>query len=131
MKVFTRDARCAGCVRVVARAAVAVSLAAVASLACAHAYPKVRTPAAGATVAAPRGVSIEFGEALEPAFSSMKVADARGTTVSTGKSAVDPRDGRRMSVALGALGPGAYTVEWVAVADDGHRTQGNYVFNVK
>jgi len=112
-------------------AVVAASLLAVSSLAQAHAYPKVRTPDADATVAAPHDVSIEFGEALEPAFSSIVVTDAHGNTVSTGKSAVDPQDGKHMSVALGALAPGAYTVAWIAVAADGHRTQGRYAFNVK
>ncbi|PXW23705.1 copper resistance protein CopC [Paraburkholderia caballeronis] len=115
----------------VAHAAVAVSFFAAASLAYAHAYPKVRTPAADSTVAAPHEVAIEFDDALEPAFSSITVSDAQGHTVSAGKSAVDAQDKKHMAVAVGDLGPGVYTVNWVAVAADGHRTQGHYAFNVK
>ena len=119
-------------VRTVAQAAVAVSLVAVTSLAHAHAYPKIRTPAADTTVAEPpHEVAIEFDEALEPAFSSIAVTDAHGNAVSTGKSAVDAHDRRRMTVEVGNLAPGAYTVAWVAVAEDGHRTEGRYAFNVK
>jgi len=117
--------------RTVARSVVAASLVAVTSFAFAHSFPKVRTPAADTTVVAPHDVSIEFDNPIEPAFSSITVTDAHGHTVSTGKSAVDPKDPRHMSVAVGDLASGAYTVEWVAVAQDGHRTHGRYAFNVK
>jgi methionine-rich copper-binding protein CopC len=36
-----------------------------------------------------------------------------------------------MSVALNLRTPGLYTVSWVAVAADGHRTQGRYTFKVE
>jgi methionine-rich copper-binding protein CopC len=36
-----------------------------------------------------------------------------------------------MSVTLNPLTPGDYAVAWVAVAEDGHRTQGHYTFTVK
>lgn len=117
--------------RAVAQAVVAGSFFALASLAHAHAFPKVRTPAADTTVVAPHEVSIEFNNPVEPAFTSITVADAHGNTVSTGKSAVDAKDPRHVSVAVGDLASGAYTVAWIAVAEDGHRTQGHYVFNVK
>jgi methionine-rich copper-binding protein CopC len=117
--------------RTVAQTVVAVSFVGVASLAYAHAFPKVRTPAPQTTVVPPHEVSIEFSEALEPAFSSITVTDAHGNSVGTARSAVDANDHTRMSVAVGDLAPGAYTVAWVAVAEDGHRTQGHYVFNVK
>jgi methionine-rich copper-binding protein CopC len=117
--------------RTVSHAVLAASLLGVASLAFAHAFPKVRTPDANSTVAAPHEVAIEFGEGLEPAFSSITVTDAHGHTVSTGKPVVDAHDAKHMSIAVGDLAPGAYTVTWVAVADDGHRTQGHYVFNVQ
>lgn len=113
------------------RTAVAVSLLTVTSLAFAHSFPKVRTPAADTTVVPPHEVAIEFDKPIEPAFSSITVTDSHGNTVSTGKSAVDAKDHRHMSVAVGDLASGAYTVAWVAVAEDGHRTQGHYAFNVK
>ncbi|MGG1944642.1 copper resistance protein CopC [Trinickia sp. NRRL B-1857] len=99
----------------------------------AHAHPKQQTPGAGATVGVgtTQQVSIEFDDALEGAFSSLKVTDAAGRDVTTGASSVDANDKKHMSVALRALEPGLYTVSWVAVAADGHRTQGHYAFTVK
>lgn len=116
------------------------SLAAAAALvfaqwAFAHAHPTHSEPAAGATVGAAdnaaKQVTIEFDDALEPAFSSLQVADAKGQSVTSGKSSVDANDRKRMSVALDALRPGSYAVTWVAVAVDGHRTKGRYTFTVK
>ena len=36
-----------------------------------------------------------------------------------------------MQVALTNLTAGTYTVAWIAVASDGHRTQGHYAFTLK
>jgi len=117
--------------RTVTHGAVATALLAAATLAQAHAYPKIRTPAADTTVVAPHEVSIEFDDAVEPAFTSITVTDAHGATVSTGKTVADAHDAKRVSVPVGELRSGPYTVAWVAVAADGHRTEGHYVFNVK
>jgi len=114
------------------RASLAAAAFLLAQSAFAHAHPKQRTPGAGATVGADqKQVSIEFDDALEPAFSSLKVTDANGKSAITGKSSVDANDKKHMTVALDALKPGVYTVSWVAVAADGHRTQGHYTFTVK
>lgn len=114
------------------RALSAVAALAFAQWACAHAHPKDESPRAGATVAADqKQVSIEFDDALEGAFSSLQVTDSAGQAVTSGKSSVDASDKKHMSVALEALKPGVYTVQWVAVAVDGHRTQGRYAFTVK
>ncbi|MBU9643047.1 copper resistance protein CopC [Burkholderia gladioli] len=112
--------------------AAALLLAAVAPLAFAHAHPKQRSPEAGATVpTATASVSIDFDEGLEPAFSSLKVSDAAGASVTRDKSSVSGSDKKHMSVDLAALKPGVYTVNWVAVATDGHRTQGSYSFTAQ
>ena len=114
------------------RACVTAAAFFLAQSAFAHAHPIQRTPGAGATVDVDqKEVSIEFDDTLEPAFSSLKVADAAGKSVTSGKSSVDANDKKHMTVALGALKPGVYTVSWVAVAADGHRTQGHYTFKVK
>ena len=81
--------------------------------------------------AAPAAVTIDFTEPLEPAFSSIVVVDGDGKTVSDGRARIDASNRKRMSVPLTAVGTGAYTVKWVAVATDGHRTQGAYGFSVK
>lgn len=115
-----------------ARGAVAAFLIAACQLAHAHAYPTHQTPSAGSTVpASQKDVAIDFDDGLEPAFSSITVTNAQGNAVTSGKSAVDPSNRKHMSVGLNPLSPGIYTVSWIAVADDGHRTQGHYTFTVK
>lgn len=94
--------------------------------------PENPRPAADATLAsAPHEVAIDFSETLEPAFSSIVVTDSHGQSVADGKSTVDAGNRKRMHVALASLAAGTYTVAWVAVASDGHRTQGRYTFTVK
>ncbi len=96
----------------------------------AHAHPKAMMPAADATVAAPAEVSMTFSEALEAAFSSLAVLDAAGHAVISGKVELDATH-TTMHLAAPGLAPGVYTVQWVAVSRDGHRTSGSYHFTVK
>jgi len=115
-----------------ARGLVAALTLTLAQAAHAHAYPKVEVPASGATVSgAPKTVTIDFDDALESEFSAITVTDARGTSVTSGKSVVETSSPKHMWVALDPLTPGVYTVTWVAVAADGHRTEGEYTFKVK
>lgn len=119
-------------ISMLSRVLATVAVLAFAQSALAHARPKLQTPGAGAVVGADqKQVSIEFDDALEPAFSLLQVADASGKSVTSGKSSVDAGDNKHLTVALQALKPGDYTVSWVAVAADGHRTQGHYRFTVK
>ena len=98
----------------------------------AHAFPVRQTPAAGAELAtAPKEIRIEFDDALEPAFSSLTVTDSTGRQVGTVKSQVLSSDAKVMVLAIPVLPPGTYRVKWIAVAHDGHRTQGGYMFRVK
>jgi methionine-rich copper-binding protein CopC len=87
---------------------------------------------AGATVTtSQKDVIIDFDDGLEPAFSSVTVTDVHGNAVTSGKTVVDAPNGKRMSVALSPLSRGIFTVSWIAVAADGHRTQGRYTFSAK
>ncbi|WP_179405525.1 copper resistance CopC family protein [Burkholderia guangdongensis] len=114
------------------RAAVAALMLAGSQFAHAHAYPTHQAPGAGSTVTdAQKDVAIDFDDGLEPAFSSIAVTDAQGNAAASGKAVVDPSNRKHMSVALKPLAPGIYTVSWIAVAADGHRTQGHYTFTVK
>ncbi|WP_207002368.1 copper resistance CopC family protein [Trinickia mobilis] len=115
-----------------ARGTVAALLISGCQLAYAHAYPTHQAPGAGSTVpASQRDVAIDFDDGLEPAFSSITVTDAQGKAVTRAKAVVDPSNQKHMSAALSPLTSGVYTVSWVAVAADGHRTQGHYTFTVK
>jgi methionine-rich copper-binding protein CopC len=111
-------------------AACGVSLA-VASNAFAHATPTSREPAPNAEVPAPSEVTIRFSEPIEPAFSKIMLIGADGKAGVSATSEVDAKDKKTLHLALQSLGPGRYTVQWTAVAEDGHRTKGNYAFNVK
>jgi copper resistance protein C len=97
----------------------------------AHAHPKVMDPAPDSTVTAPRRVSIEFSEALDPKFSSLRVTSGSGAVMSKASSVVDAGDPKHMTLDLTALPPGVYLVHWVSVATDGHRLEGSYKFTVK
>ena len=113
------------------RAAVLFAGATLASATFAHVFPQKQEPGAGATIASPAQVQITFDGPLEPAFSSLTVTDASGKQVNAQKSAVDAQQAAVMTVPLPALAAGHYTVHWAAVASDGHRTHGDYGFDVK
>ena len=79
----------------------------------------------------PDRVTIRFTEPLEPALSEIRVLDAQGRRVDGGDSAVDPDDSHLMSVSVGTLENGTYTVAWKNVSTvDGHRVRGAFVFSV-
>lgn len=109
------------------------AIAAVAPIAAsAHGKLESAAPATGSTVdTAPDALRLTFNEDLEPAFSSVKVSDANGNAVTQAKAKVDAANPRVMTVAIPTLAPGAYTVQWVAMTADAHRTKGTYTFRVK
>lgn len=115
-----------------ARGVLAALSLTIAQLANAHAYPKVQVPPPGAIMSvSPAEVSIDFDDGLEEVFSAITVTDAQRRSVTLGKSVVDSSNHKHMSVLLKPLTPGMYTVTWVAVAADGHRTEAEYTFTVK
>lgn len=102
-----------------------------ATQAAAHASLVKSDPAANATVAAPKTVTLTFDDELTPAFSgfdvtmggSMKVKFK--TTVSKDKKTIT-------GVPTGPLMAGAYKLSWhVAAAEDGHKSTGTLDFTVK
>lgn len=98
----------------------------------AHAALKSATPARDETVSvAPREITLQFNEKLEAAFSSARLIDSAGKQVGTGKATLDAADPSVMKLAVPALAPGKYKVEYVSVGHDGHRRKGDYVFTVK
>ncbi|MBB5424787.1 hypothetical protein HDG40_002932 [Paraburkholderia sp. JPY158] len=113
------------------RVAALIAGVTLASAALAHVFPQKQEPGAGASVAAPAQVKVTFDGSLEPAFSSLSVTDASGKQVGTQKSSVDAQQPAVMTLPLPTLAAGHYTVHWVAVASDGHRTHGDYGFDVK
>ncbi|MGF6773076.1 methionine-rich copper-binding protein CopC [Paraburkholderia sp. GAS199] len=112
-------------------AAFGAAALALSSTAFAHAHLVSSEPAANAAVAAPAEVTIHFTETLEPAFSKIDLSDANGKPATQNASQVDQSDAKVMHLALSPLSAGHYAVHWTAVATDGHRTQGNFSFDVK
>ena len=116
----------------------AVSLAAAAwvafapAMAFAHGKLESAEPAANATVdTASPNLRLTFNEDLEPAFSTIKVADASGTAVGEGKAKVDAADKKVLTLAVPKLGAGTYSVQWAVMTGDSHKSKGTYKFSVK
>ena len=106
-------------------------LAALIRPAFAHAFLASAAPAVGSVAnASPKDVVLTFTEAVEPRFSRIEVDDDAGTRVDVGDVHGDSGDGKRLSVGVPALKPGAYRVVWHAVSVDTHRTEGRFTFTV-
>ena len=107
-----------------------VAIVAVAPVASAHSFPEKETPSAGQQLSAPPSeVTIKFDAPIEKAFAKLEVLGADGKPETIGQPQVDP-SALSLSVKVGALKPGDYTVKWGVVCIDSHHTQGSYVFTV-
>ena len=97
----------------------------------AHAKLVSSNPAAAATGAAPKTITLTFNEKLAPAFSSFELAMADGMKVPV-KTTVS-KDRKSISgTPQGKLMPGGYKITWRAAAgEDGHRMDGVVAFTVK
>ncbi len=123
--------------RRVVRSGAAVSLAGflltvAAGVALGHAELDTANPPDKTAVAGvPAEVVLTFTEPLDPAKSSIKLADAGGSIVAQG-STVDTADPKTMRLPLPAtLAAGTYTVRWIsASALDGDLDHGTTTFKV-
>ena len=107
--------------------AIAMSIAGVAS---AHSFPESQTPSAGQKLAsAPAEVTINFDAPIEKLFAKLEVTGADGRDEAAGAPQISD-DGRHMSVKVGSLKPGDYTVKWAVVGIDTHHTEGSYTFSI-
>jgi len=79
--------------------------------------------------APPSEVTIKFDAPIEKAFAKLEVLGADGKPETIGQPQVDP-SALSLSVKVGALKPGDYTVKWGVVCVDSHHTQGSYIFTV-
>jgi hypothetical protein len=98
----------------------------------AHAVLVKSTPARRAVMhTSPPRVELVFNERLEPAYSTLSVWSAANARIDDGKVTVGPDDPRRLSIALPALVPGAYTVRFRVLSVDGHIVEGTVPFEVR
>lgn len=102
----------------------------VATQADAHARVVASSPAASATVASTRAITVTFSERVAPAFSGLDVVTAAGTKIAVTSSVSE--DGKTITGRTArALAAGAYTVNWRAASSDGHRMTGTFAFTVR
>jgi len=98
----------------------------------AHALLVRSSPESNASLLSPPGsVEMWFSEPLEPAFSTARLVGPTGEEVGTGAVIVDSSDPTHMTLALGELDPGLYTVAWQTLSSiDGHEWYGSFPFTV-
>ncbi len=110
----------------------AALLAAVAfSSSFAHGTVLNASPKNGAALAtSPSEIRLEFSEALEPNFTSVKLFNASGQEVTTSAKA-RVEDGKTVVLPLPVLPPGGYRAQWRSVGHDGHHVHGDLDFTVK
>jgi methionine-rich copper-binding protein CopC len=98
----------------------------------AHAYLTKSVPAQRAAVfEAPPRVELWFNERLESKFCSIAVTDAAGKSVDSGDLKPAPDDPKQLSIGLGKLGAGVYTVKFRVLSVDGHVVESNFTFTVR
>ena len=98
----------------------------------AHARLLKSNPMKGATVAAPKALTLSFSEGIVADKSSVTVAGADKKPAALGPMSLDAKTKRVVTVPVTAkLGPGAYTLDWKMTTDDGHTMTGSYGFKVK
>ena len=102
------------------------------SSAFAHAKLQSSDPRAGSTLEAPpKQVRLKFNEALEPAFSKIKLLGSANSEIPVTGTVVDKADPTSMAAPLPALSSGQYRVQWSTMTRDGHKAKGEVTFKVK
>jgi copper transport protein len=98
----------------------------------AHANLVRSDPPAGAVLqAAPKEVTLEFSEELDPGFSRIQLFDSKSQVVDAGPGTVEAADPRVIHLPLKDLPKDSYTAIWrVRSAVDGHITEGSLPFGV-
>ncbi|HUG30996.1 MAG TPA: copper resistance protein CopC [Candidatus Limnocylindria bacterium] len=134
MRFATRRAgshRLAALVPLLAAAAVLATAASPAAVS-AHARLRSSEPAAGAALGSPpTAVTLTFSETPDLRLTSIKVLDSGGRDVVTGPVVAAGDPALSVTVPLGELDDGVYTVSWRTVsAVDSHISAGSLVFGV-
>ena len=113
-------------------AAAALSALAWWPIAFAHAVlDKSEPPRRAVLVRSPTHVRLWFNERLEPAFCVIAVLDANGKPATDEPARVSPQNSKLLELALPALPPGIYSVQYKVLSVDGHTVKASYTFTVK
>jgi methionine-rich copper-binding protein CopC len=102
------------------------------SSAFAHAKLQSSDPQSGSTLdSAPKQVRLKFNEALEPAFSKIKLTGPQNSEIPVTATNVDKADPTVMTAPLPTLAAGEYHIQWSTMTHDGHKAKGDVTFKVK
>lgn len=97
-----------------------------------HARLERAVPAEGSTVReSPAHLTLWFSQRFEPAFSKIRVLNAKGDQVDHADAQVEGADARQLKVSLPKLAPGAYQVQWRVLSVDTHVSEGHFTFDVR
>ena len=98
----------------------------------AHALLVRSSPASNAELLqSPATIELWFSEPLEPSFSSARLLAASSREAPVGVALVDSTDPNHMTLPVGQLAPGIYTVAWKTLSRvDGHEWYGSFPFTV-
>lgn len=103
-----------------------------ASTAFAHAKLLSSTPVPSSVVTeAPKEIRLTYNEELEVQFSKITLSDAQHADVSLPPAQLDKSNSKILLATLPTLKPGTYQVQWSAMTRDGHKTKGQFTFQVK
>ncbi|MBL8577294.1 MAG: copper homeostasis periplasmic binding protein CopC [Mesorhizobium sp.] len=108
----------------------AVGLSAMSAPALAHANIVSATPADKSRGPSPATVEMNFNEAVNLAFSRMKILGPDGKQVATGETVLVPGGKGMIAPVETKLPEGVYTVDWSVLSSDGHKLTGKYSFTV-
>lgn len=104
----------------------------VAGHASAHAFLDYSVPKVGSVVTnSPSQILICFTTNLKLHGSWIQVRNAKGKEVDKKDSHCDPKDWAKLLVSVPKLPSGDYKVDWHAVGDDNHVTEGHFKFTIK
>jgi len=97
----------------------------------AHAFVDHADPKVGGSVAeSPKAVRVWFTEPLDPGACSIRVLDASGQSIDLGDAHVDAKNTSLLLAGLHLLKAGVYKVVWQVVSADGHKTEGDFKFQI-
>jgi methionine-rich copper-binding protein CopC len=89
-------------------------------------------PEADAELAQPPArIELWFSEPLEAGFSTARLLNSSGQELPSGAVIIDPANPAHMTLPLGSLEPGVYTVAWLTLSQvDGHEFAGSFPITV-
>ena len=104
----------------------------VAGLAGAHAVLQRSEPGADSSLKRPpEEVRLYFSERLEPAYSTLRVLDARDGRVDERDARVDRANPTLLRATLPSLPAGRYRVRWRVISIDADATEGEFTFRIE